>query len=44
MIPEELRTLYTTLSDTELVAAKDNLNRYLLIAWEIAVESQQDML
>jgi hypothetical protein len=35
MIPDELRSLYPNLSDDELTAAKENLDRYLLLAWEI---------
>ena len=32
---EKLRVLYPTLSDEELAMARENLDRYLLLAWEI---------
>jgi hypothetical protein len=38
MISDELRSLYPDLSDDELSAAKENLDQYLLLAWEIIIE------
>lgn len=32
---ENLRVLYPTLSDEELAVARENLDRYLLLAWEV---------
>jgi len=32
---EKLKVLYPNLSDVELSAAGENLDRYLLLAWEI---------
>lgn len=31
-----LKKLYPQLSEEELITAKDNLGRYLLVAWEVA--------
>jgi hypothetical protein len=36
----ELRVLYPSLSPDELVVAKENLERYLLLAWEIWEERE----
>lgn len=40
MVPDEqllaqLKTLYPNLSDEDLILAKEALDRYLLLAWEI---------
>ncbi len=37
---EELKALFPNLSDSELTVAAENLDRYLLLAWEI-VEDQR---
>ncbi len=34
-IPEDLRALFPHLSEDELREAKENLDRYILLAWEI---------
>ena len=34
-IPDELRVLYPQLSDEQLMAAKENFDRYILLAWGI---------
>ena len=38
MVPDELRQLYPDLSDSDLAVAMENLDRYLLLAWEIFEE------
>jgi len=38
---EELQKLYPSLSQHELQIAKENLDRYLLLAWEIIEEHKQ---
>jgi hypothetical protein len=38
---ETLKALYPNLSPEELVVARDNLDRYLSLAWEIVEESQR---
>jgi len=35
MTADELKALFPSLSDVEAALAKENLGRYLLIAWEI---------
>ena len=42
MIPDELRALYPSFSDEELLVVKENIDRYLLLAWEIAEEFQEE--
>jgi hypothetical protein len=37
---DTLKALYPNLSPEELVLAKENLDRYLSLAWEIFEESQ----
>ena len=37
-IPDELRALYPSLTDEQLLEAKENLDRYILLAWEIMEE------
>jgi hypothetical protein len=37
----QLKKLYPKLSDEELVIAKENLDRYLLVAWEIYEDLQK---
>ena len=37
----KLKTLYPFLSDTDLLFAKDILDRYLLLAWEIYEELER---
>jgi hypothetical protein len=39
---EKLRELYPDLTEEELEIAKENLDRYLLLAWDIVQESQRD--
>lgn len=36
--PDELRALYPNLTDEQLLEAKENLDRYILLAWEIMEE------
>lgn len=38
----QLKTLYPTLSPEELLLAKENLERYLLLAWEIYEELERN--
>jgi hypothetical protein len=38
---ETLKALYPDLSPEELVVARDNLDRYLSLAWEIFEKSQR---
>ena len=40
-IPDELKTLYPSRHDEELADAKENLDRYLLLAWEIMEDQEQ---
>ena len=40
MIPDKLRSLYPTLTEEELLVAKENLDQYLLLAWEIFQERE----
>jgi hypothetical protein len=37
---DALKKLYPSLSTEELERAKDNLDRYLLLAWEISEDKQ----
>jgi len=41
-IPPELRSLYPNLSDEELIIAKENFDRYLLLAWQIMEDHMVD--
>ena len=41
MLLDDLRSLYPNLSEEELAAAKENLEQYLLLAWEIIAEDYQ---
>ena len=38
---EDLRELYPSLTDEELIIAQENLDRYLKLAWEIYMASSQ---
>jgi hypothetical protein len=40
MASGKLKTLYPNLSDESLVEAAENLDRYLLVAWEIMEQKQ----
>jgi hypothetical protein len=42
MIPDELRALYPGLSEEELSVIMENLNQYLLVAWEIIEDVSTD--
>jgi hypothetical protein len=35
MAADDLKALFPNLSDAEAILAKENLGRYLLLAWEI---------
>jgi hypothetical protein len=41
MIPKKLRKLYPSLSDEELLIAKENFDAFLLLAWEIMEDAEQ---
>jgi hypothetical protein len=41
IVPDELRALYPGLSEEDLIEAKENLDRYILLAWEI-MEDQSE--
>jgi hypothetical protein len=41
MIPDELRALYPTLTEDELATVKENLDQYLLLAWDIVMNDYQ---
>ncbi len=43
MVPDELRSLYPGLSDEEILVVKENIDRYLLLAWEIMKEAQNHL-
>jgi hypothetical protein len=38
---DELKKLYPSLTDEELVIAQENLDRYLKLAWEIYMAGSQ---
>jgi hypothetical protein len=40
MIPNELKALYPKLSDEDLAAVMENLDQYLLLAWEIMEDAE----
>ncbi len=42
-IPEDLRALYPDLTDDELMEAKENLDRYILLAWEIMEDRERSV-
>ena len=42
MNDDEFKQLYPTLSDEELNIARENLDRYLELAWEIFQETHTD--
>lgn len=38
----EIKVLFPTLTDEELVIAQENIDRYLLIAWKIYESTQEE--
>lgn len=41
MLHEELRALFPNIPDEEFARAKENLDQYLLLAWEIMEEQKE---